>query len=172
MMGVVYFVQAGEGGPIKIGTTTDLDHRLQQLRTGSPAPLTLLGTISGDRQQERMMHSRFDSLRMEGEWFRPGEELMTFIRDHAGPDPRRPVTFMTLKLPHTAPHEVSRPEVVLAFLTMAVMIPFTSLFLYLGVTGYGAALCIAVPFLVLVLLQIPVLVRAWGKSESPSARRG
>jgi hypothetical protein len=43
MKGVVYFVQAGDGGPIKIGpTTNDIRERVKRLQTGNPENLTRL----------------------------------------------------------------------------------------------------------------------------------
>lgn len=95
--GVIYFVQAGPGGSIKIGTTSDLDRRLRELQTGNPVSLILLGTIPGSREEEHVVQSMFKHLQMEGEWFRPGEDLLAFIRDHSGPGPREPVTFVSVK---------------------------------------------------------------------------
>lgn len=75
----VYFIQAGEDGPVKIGTAEDVAARLSELQTGSPAPLQLLGYVSGGRADEQMLHRRFAALRMRGEWFSPAPELIDFI---------------------------------------------------------------------------------------------
>jgi len=45
----VYFVQAGEGGPIKIGVTRDIGGRLRTLQTGNPYRLRLLALIHGEK---------------------------------------------------------------------------------------------------------------------------
>jgi len=75
----VYFVQAGEGGPIKIGTSDKVPDRIAKLQTANPHKLSLLGTVAGDEEIERALHARFASIRLEGEWFRPGRELLDFI---------------------------------------------------------------------------------------------
>lgn len=78
---VVYFVQAGADGPIKIGTARDLDRRLAQLRGQSPAPLRVLWLMPGGRCLERQMHRRFYASRLHGEWFSPSEDLTAWIED-------------------------------------------------------------------------------------------
>ena len=76
----VYFVQAGENGPIKIGVTSgDPMVRMAALQTGNPERLRMLGYVPGDRSREERAHSRFSDLRMQGEWFRAAPELLTFI---------------------------------------------------------------------------------------------
>ena len=55
----VYFIQSGEGGPVKIGHTNgDVKRRLEALQTGNPAPLKLLLSIDGGRDIERIFHKR------------------------------------------------------------------------------------------------------------------
>lgn len=76
----VYFVQAGEGGPIKIGFTAgDVRRRIAELRTGCPYPLIPLGTIDGNESRERELHRQFRSERIGREWFAPCLELMALI---------------------------------------------------------------------------------------------
>lgn len=81
---VVYFVQAGPDGPIKIGITTALDSRLRTLQTGSPRRLRLLHTESGGRQRELAFHRRWarHRLRGDGEWFHPAPEILAYITGH------------------------------------------------------------------------------------------
>lgn len=76
----VYFVQQGEDGPIKIGFSDDVEHRLATLQTGSPYPLRLLLVIPGSQSKEASFHSKFADARLSGEWFRPVPELLSFIR--------------------------------------------------------------------------------------------
>jgi hypothetical protein len=80
----VYFIQATDGGAIKIGVTTNVMKRLATLRTGSGRHLNVLGIIrDGTRETERMLHRRFKDGRLIGEWFRPEPDLLEYIRDHA-----------------------------------------------------------------------------------------
>jgi hypothetical protein len=84
---VIYFVQCVDGGPVKIGTTADLDSRLRTLESHYGRPLALLATMPGGRDEERAVHERFAHLRLNGkshrgrqpEQFRPGPDLMNFI---------------------------------------------------------------------------------------------
>ena len=56
----VYFIQAGEDGPIKIGYAANVQRRIAALRTACPTELRELGYIDGDqaavpkRQRKRM----------------------------------------------------------------------------------------------------------------------
>jgi hypothetical protein len=75
----VYFVQAGQNGPIKIGYADDVGLRLNKIRSDCPQPITLLLEIEGGLDVEAALHERFDALRFRGEWFWPGKALLTFI---------------------------------------------------------------------------------------------
>lgn len=66
----VYFIQADENGPIKIGfTSDDPKRRLNQLQTGNASTLKLLGAINGSAAREREFHSQLAEFRLQGEWF-------------------------------------------------------------------------------------------------------
>jgi hypothetical protein len=80
---LVYFIQAGTDGPIKIGRTTNIRRRLTGIQTGSAQRLVVLGTMPGDEAAERALHSRFGFLRTVGEWFRSDATLMQYIEAHA-----------------------------------------------------------------------------------------
>lgn len=75
---IVYLVQAGDSGPIKIGHTLAerLDQRLGELQTGSPQRLRLLATLPGGKSREAELHRKFQSNRISGEWFKPTPELL------------------------------------------------------------------------------------------------
>ena len=77
----VYFIQETETGAIKIGTTKELQKRLQGLRSSNPNELKLIATISGDSRVERALHHRFDRAHIRGEWFRPVPELLAYISE-------------------------------------------------------------------------------------------
>lgn len=76
---VVYLVRAGDAGPIKIGYATNFARRLKELQFFNHEPLTALAVIPGGRSQEHMLHERFAHLRIHGEWFRPGVDLLAFV---------------------------------------------------------------------------------------------
>lgn len=76
----VYFIQQGDSGAIKIGCSKNPAQRLAGLQTGHSEPLRLLTCAVGSQDQERALHDRFAHLRVSGEWFRPAEELLSYIR--------------------------------------------------------------------------------------------
>lgn len=76
----VYFIQEGTDGPIKIGyTAANPKGRLAALQTGNANPLRIVTWAPGSLDDEKALHVRFGHLRMQGEWFRPAVELLTFI---------------------------------------------------------------------------------------------
>ena len=75
----VYFIQQGDGGPIKVGVACDPTRRLAELQTGCPDKLRLLATRPGGIQEEHRLHAQFAQSRIRGEWFRPSVELIALI---------------------------------------------------------------------------------------------
>lgn len=68
---MVYFIQVGDAGLVKIGVSSNPLVRLASLQTSHSDELRLIGTMPGKRSKERELHDRFASLRVRGEWFRP-----------------------------------------------------------------------------------------------------
>jgi hypothetical protein len=76
----IYFVQGDDGGPIKIGRTTNLNARVSELGCGYPfGTLRYVGVLCALRDTESELHARFQDLRLAGEWFKPGAELVEYI---------------------------------------------------------------------------------------------
>ena len=77
---LLYFVQKGGAGPIKIGVSSDVDGRIRQLSTGSDERIRLLAAIEQTEEvNERALHAKFAGFRKNGEWFEPCGELLEFI---------------------------------------------------------------------------------------------
>jgi hypothetical protein len=77
---LIYFLQAVGGGPVKIGTSVNVDVRRKQLEWDYGRSLVLLATLPGGRDEERALHQRFAAHRLgRTEQFRPVPELMEFI---------------------------------------------------------------------------------------------
>ena len=79
----VYFIQAGEGGPIKIGHAANVRRRVAGLRTACPTEILARGYIAGDEQTERALHRQFNDDRVRGEWFRPSAALLAVVAEAA-----------------------------------------------------------------------------------------
>ena len=77
MIGTVYFIQAGNDGPVKIGFTSDVEKRRVQLQIGCPHPLKVIREVDGDLAVERAFHDRFRSRRIRGEWFQFDAAMLT-----------------------------------------------------------------------------------------------
>lgn len=77
---MIYFIQCGENGLIKIGYSYSPEKRLSELQTGSPIPLKILTTIPGDIDSEFKLHKQFDDFRANGEWFYPVKPVLDFIK--------------------------------------------------------------------------------------------
>ncbi len=78
---IIYFIQAGDDGLIKIGSSTNVNQRLNALQSASPEKLRLLVSINDnkDNSLEKQLHSKFAKDRIRGEWFNPSTELMYII---------------------------------------------------------------------------------------------
>jgi len=83
---MIYFVQEGKEGPIKIGYTQNSEHveaRIQTMQVGNTNPLRLLGILEGDTYKERWLHGIFANEWVSGEWFKPSDNLLAAINDPA-----------------------------------------------------------------------------------------
>lgn len=76
--GYTYFVRRGDA--IKIGHSAIPKQRISQLQVAFPEPLEVLAIIPNTIVGEADAHAKFAHLRMSGEWFRAGPELLDFIQ--------------------------------------------------------------------------------------------
>ena len=74
---MIYFIKHTEF--VKIGHTTDISNRLNQLQTNCPVKLIVLGLIEGNFNDEKLHHQKFRHLCSYGEWFEYKIELSQYI---------------------------------------------------------------------------------------------
>jgi len=86
---MVYFIQCGKGGPIKIGYSTDPWRRLDYMQVCCPYELTLIAVLPGDAAKERQIQGWYEHCRIRGEWYKPRVELVTFIAHDCNKPPPR-----------------------------------------------------------------------------------
>jgi len=89
---MIYFIQQGLNGPIKIGTTGDVSMRLKNLQCANPCSLRLVGVVDGEVGEEEAIHARFKHRRIRGEWFKGSADLCKYIDElplHPGTAPVR-----------------------------------------------------------------------------------
>ena len=77
---MIYFVQAGTDGPIKIGHAKDVAVRIANIQSSAHEQLIVLTVMDGGVTDEKILHRRFVRHNIRGEWFAPDEELTAFIR--------------------------------------------------------------------------------------------
>lgn len=76
----VYFIQAENGGPIKIGSAQNVKTRIDSIQTAHPYRLVVRKVLIGaGKSTEMELHKRFSSSRLIGEWFDVTQELEDFI---------------------------------------------------------------------------------------------
>ena len=82
---MIYFLQAGDGGDIKIGFTDkdDVAIRMRTLQTANGKRLRCLGTMPGNKELEDTLHRRFAAFAVidgvDNEWFQPVPDLLAII---------------------------------------------------------------------------------------------
>jgi DNA-binding XRE family transcriptional regulator len=72
----VYFVRAGDNGPVKIGWARVPEERIAILQSAHYEPLRVLRILDGERKLEKHLHTEFRDLRIRGEWFKFDERMM------------------------------------------------------------------------------------------------
>jgi hypothetical protein len=83
---MIYFIQQGDAGPIKIGYTQyNVASRLSTIQSGNPQPLRCIATLDGTLADEYKLHRQFSDFHIRGEWFDPSPALLGFIQAHAVP---------------------------------------------------------------------------------------
>ena len=92
----VYFVQAGENGPIKIGWSLNALRRLAKMQADNHERLTILGVANVGRTTEAKFHRQFARHRLRGEWFRPASEILLKAARYLVPKPKKEKVFTSL----------------------------------------------------------------------------
>jgi hypothetical protein len=82
---MIYFIQQGKSGPIKIGESDRVSARLSALQTSNPVPLRCLGILTRASSTEKSLHTRFQQEHLSGEWFSPSKRLLKYIEMSTSP---------------------------------------------------------------------------------------
>ncbi len=75
----VYFIQAGENGPVKIGYAKDVFARAYGLQCGHYDTLNIIRVIDLECWAELWLHDHFKSSRIRGEWFKYAPEMESVV---------------------------------------------------------------------------------------------
>ena len=82
---MIYFMRAGNDGPIKIGHSGNPESRRKNLQTAHYHELEIIGVMPDDADVEGRLKKQFAAHRIRGEWFEPVPEIIDFIRTHCSP---------------------------------------------------------------------------------------
>ncbi len=72
----VYLIGCRSTNTLKIGLSVNPKKRLSTLQTSSPYRLSIIRTIPGGADVERLLHQEFQSLKMSGEWFKWSNKII------------------------------------------------------------------------------------------------
>ena len=76
---MVYFIQAGTNGPIKIGASTVPQIHLDRLQQGNHEELKIVAEIPGERSLGNKVRSDLKAFERERQWFNPTDEVLDYI---------------------------------------------------------------------------------------------
>lgn len=82
----VYFIQAGDNGPIKIGFGKNPEARRTGHQTSNHAQLRIVGLLPGDQGVESDLHDFYAREHIRGEWFEPSFRMLAFLEHIGGAD--------------------------------------------------------------------------------------
>lgn len=74
-VGIVYFLRAGDQGPVKIGFTFDYARRFFNLQSSHYEKLVTLAVFMGRRFDEHRLHRILSRHKIRGEWLRPDPQV-------------------------------------------------------------------------------------------------
>jgi len=77
----IYFIEAIDQDLIKIGQSTNIEERLSSLAIGPWELDLLLAVRETDALTESVIHNRFQSIRVKGEWFKDTPDLRRYIAE-------------------------------------------------------------------------------------------
>ena len=76
---MVYFIQAGANGPIKIGASTVPQIHLDRLQQGNHEALKIVAEIPGERNLEEKVRRDLKAFERGRKWFEATDEVLDYI---------------------------------------------------------------------------------------------
>ena len=81
----IYVIQAGDNGPIKIGSSMNPKGRLGDLQTGNHNKLELLCVYNGKLSESKIQND-LSKYKILGEWFKPHNFVLEYIANNVTDD--------------------------------------------------------------------------------------
>lgn len=79
---LIYFAECSSTGRLKIGISSNVPNRLADLSQAGGVRLDLLGTLPGNRQEERRALEAFAPWRLKGEWHRLTDDCRARVSEY------------------------------------------------------------------------------------------
>ena len=76
---MVYFIQAGDNGPIKIGTSSVPQMHVDRLQQGNHEELRLIAVIPGERSLAEKVRADLKASELGRKWFHATDEVLDYI---------------------------------------------------------------------------------------------
>jgi len=79
---MIYVIEEGLNGPLKIGTTVNLEERLKTLQGGNSKQLKIIMSFEGGSTLENKIHKDLAEfkIRKNGEWFYRDEKVFSYLK--------------------------------------------------------------------------------------------
>jgi hypothetical protein len=85
---MIYFMQTGTEGLVKIGKSTDVNFRIETIQSWEPSALHIIRTLDAPDWVERWLHRQFAPHRKRGEWFKFHPDMLTIVPQENKPLPQ------------------------------------------------------------------------------------
>jgi len=87
---MIYVIEEGLNGPLKIGTTVNLEERLKTLQSGNSKQLNIIMSFKGDSKLESKIHKDLAEfkIREKGEWFYRNEKVFLYLNKLSPIEPK------------------------------------------------------------------------------------
>ena len=78
---MIYVIEEGENGPIKIGTAVNPESRIKTLQSGNSRRLNVVMIFEGNHALENKIHKDLSvhKVRDNGEWFYPNDQVFSYL---------------------------------------------------------------------------------------------
>jgi hypothetical protein len=77
---VIYFIHDHTLDMVKVGITRNIGGRLRSLKSNTPSDVSLIGSVHGSLELEKVLHRFLTPFHHRREWFRAPPKVVEFLR--------------------------------------------------------------------------------------------
>lgn len=108
---MLYAIQNGEGGPVKIGFSESPWKRFAKIKTDNPTDCRMIGVWAGTEADEQALHAKLAAHRVRGEWFEPSAEVLHAIPERLEVQGRRKAHLYGARYDHSLSRWMTKNEI-------------------------------------------------------------